>query len=40
MLKKFECRKCGQAYLYIVKENINIISCDICATIMKAKGGI
>ena len=38
ILKKFECSKCGQMYVYIVKEGTQEVNCDICSTRMMTKG--
>ena len=38
ILRKFECNKCGQFYIYIVKSDIYEINCNICSSKMIAKG--
>jgi len=38
VLRKFECNKCGQIYIYIVKSDIYEINCNICSSKMIAKG--
>lgn len=38
VLKKFECSKCGQMYVYIVKVDTQEVNCNICRTKMMTKG--
>lgn len=38
ILKRFECDKCGQRYIYIVKEDTEEVNCNICSTKMITKG--
>lgn len=37
-LKKFECYKCGQLYIYIVNIKTTRVNCNICDTEMVSKG--
>ena len=38
ILKNFECNRCGQLYIYIVKSDIEQMKCNICSSKMIAKG--
>lgn len=38
VLKKFECNKCGQIYIYIVKADTQDVNCNICKTKMIIQG--
>ncbi len=38
VLKRFECSKCGQIYIYIVKADTQEVNCNICSTKMMTKG--
>ena len=38
VLKKFECNKCGQIYIYIVKVDTQEVNCNICKTKMIIQG--
>ena len=40
VLKKFECNKCNQIYIYIVKEDIDEVRCNTCDINMKLKGEV
>lgn len=36
-LKRFECNKCGQIYIYVVDDRTKEINCSICSTTMKSE---
>ena len=38
VLKKFECNKCGQIYIYIVKVDTQEVNCNVCKTKMILQG--
>ena len=38
VLKKLECNKCGQIYIYIVKADTQDVNCNICKTKMIIQG--
>ena len=38
VLRKFECNKCGQIYVYIVKEDTQEVNCNVCKTKMILQG--
>lgn len=40
VLKRFECNKCNQIYIYIVKEDTDEVRCNICDINMKIKDEI
>lgn len=37
-LKRFECSKCGQIYIYIVKSDLNNLKCISCDIDMNSEG--
>lgn len=40
VLKRFECKECGQMYIYIVKHETNSVKCNICNININAKGEV
>ena len=38
VLKKLECNKCGQIYIYIVKVDTQEVNCNVCKTKMILQG--
>lgn len=40
VLKRFECKCCGQMYIYIVKRETNTLKCSICNSNIDTKGEV